>query len=199
MKVLFPNPYGRPAASIEQIQAYQKAVGFSDEYAHFLREQNGFSLWDMENSADCQQFLQPSNTASDNRANFRVLNNFRGNDPHYDLEELQAENLFNRHFLEIGSDPAGNPFVEVLLGQHKGKIGSLDHDLFAGAQDWDEFLSNMELQHIQSLSLQAQTDALCDGELGLIWFHALSIQAFVQHCIYSAEDFWGFIVDQENI
>ena len=53
-------------------------------------------------------------------ANLRVLNSFAAQDPYYDLESEQADFLLADWFLNIGSDPAGNPFVEVLHGRHKG-------------------------------------------------------------------------------
>lgn len=200
MQILFPNPFGAPLASNCDIAALQAHIGFSDAYAVFLRAQNGFSLWTMENAADIQSYVKPSPLHSEEKyANFRALNSFGAQDPHYDLESEQAEFLLAHWFLNIGSDPAGNPFVEVLHGQHKGKIGSLDHDLFAGAEDLQEFLENMELSHIAPLSLAEQADALCDQEQGLIWFHACDMHNFIAHCIYSDDGFWGFVVDEPGI
>ena len=204
MQVLFPNPFGAAPAPEKDIQALQAHIGFSDAYADFLRTQNGFSLWTMENAADIQPYAQPSPLQSEEKyANFRALNSFAAQDPHYDphydLEAEQADFLLADWFLNIGSDPAGNPFVEVLHGQHKGKIGSLDHDLFAGAEDLPEFLENMALSHIAPLSLAEQADALCDPEQGLIWFHARDMRAFTTHCLYCDDSFWGFVVDEPGI
>src|SRR5256885_10229146 len=72
----------------------------------------------------------------------------------------------------IGHDPGGNPFVEVLHGAFKGRIGSLDHDLFAGCEDLEQFLEEMELNGFAAASVDEQTDMLCDEDQGLIWFHA---------------------------
>ena len=200
MQILFPNPFGAPPASNYDIAALQAHIGFSDAYADFLRAQNGFSLWTMENAADIPSYVKPSPLHSEEKyANFRALNSFGAQDPHYDLESEQAEFLLAHWFLNIGSDPAGNPFVEVLHGQHKGKIGSLDHELFAGAEDLQEILANMELSHIAPMSLAEQADALCDQEQGLIWFHARDMHNFIAHCIYSDDGFWGFVEDEPGI
>ncbi|BEP56719.1 hypothetical protein GmRootV118_39630 [Variovorax sp. V118] len=197
MKVLFPNPFGRAPASAQAVDALQRRLGFSDAYAAFLRTQNGFSLYEMEQAGDIAAYVRPDGTASSaSHANFRVLNSFGASDPHCDLETLQAESLLAAWFLDIGSDPAGNPFVEVLHGRHKGRIASLDHDLFAGKLDTQEFLADMELTHLPSLSLDAQADALCDEAQGLVWFHASDMQSFLDHCIHCDDDFWGFVVDE---
>ena len=200
MQILFPNPFGAPAAAEHDILALQAHIGFSDAYADFLRSQNGFSLWSMENATDIPPYVKPSPLQSEERyASFRALHSFAAQDPHYDLESEQAEFLLANWFLNIGCDPAGNPFVEVLHGQHKGKIASLDHDLFAGAEDLQEFLANMELEHIAALSLAEQADALCDESTGLAWFHARDVRSFTAHCIYCDDSFWGFIVDEPGI
>ena len=200
MQVLFPNPFGAAPAPEKDIQALQAHIGFSNAYADFLRTQNGFSLWTMENAADIQPYAKPSPLQSEEKyANFRALNSFAAQDPHYDLEAEQADFLLADWFLNIGSDPAGNPFVEVLHGQHKGKIGSLDHDLFLGASDLQEFFGNMELDHIATLSLADQADALCDSKLGLIWLHARDLNHFTVRCIHCDDDFWGFVVDDPKI
>ena len=202
MQVLFPNPFGSTPASVQEIQALQAHIGFSDAYADFLRTQNGFSFFFMEEAQDVAPYVRPGEAQNDTHANLRVLNSFAAQDPYYDLESLQAENLLADWFLEIGSDPAGNPFVEVLHGQHQGKIASLDHDLFAAAQDLPEFLADMELSHITALSLSEQADALCDASQGLVWFHAQDMRSFLAHCIHCTQtdgDFWGFVVDEPGI
>ena len=187
---------------MQQIQALQAHIGFSDAYADFLRTQNGFSVMAMEEVQDVAPYVRPGEAHNSTHANLRVLNSFAAQDPYYDLESLQAENLLADWFLEIGSDPAGNPFVEVLHGQHQGKIASLDHDLFAAAQDLPEFLADMELSHITALSLSEQADALCDASQGLVWFHAKGMRSFVTQCIHCSQtdgDFWGFVVDEPGI
>ncbi len=201
MKVLFPNPFGRRPASEQAIRALQQRIGFSDAYADFLRTQNGFVLYDMERAGDIAPYMQQSvAVTSESCANFRVLNSFGASDPHYDLETLQAENLLADWFLVIGSDPAGNPFVEVLHGQHKGQIASLDHDFFAGKLDRQEFLEDMDLAHLASRSQDEQADALCEKALGLVWFHARSMRSFLAHCIHcEGDDFWGFVVDEPGL
>lgn len=200
MQILFPNPFGAHVPSEAELLALQAHIGFSDAYADFLRTQNGFSILAMEQSGDISTHTRPSPHQSEERhANLRALHSFAAQDPYYDLESEQAEFLLANWFLNIGCDPAGNPFVEVLHGQHKGKIASLDHDLFAGAQDLQEFLADMELEHIAALSLAEQADALCDELAGLAWFHARDMRSFTAHCIYCDESFWGFIVDEQEI
>ena len=196
MKVQFPNPYGKPTPLLELVQDFQKVVGFSHDYAEFLLSQNGFTFQALEEADDRDLFLLPNDATAEGKADLRALNSFSAEDPYYDLEKLQEDNLFAPHFLEIGSDPAGNPFVEVLVGQHKGKIGSLDHDMYAAAQDLKAFLHEMKLEHLISASVEQQADEFCHEELGLIWFHADSMKDFTQHCIHCDADFNGFIVDQ---
>lgn len=202
MQVLFPNPFGRPPAPEPAIQALQVHIGFSDAYADFLRTQNGFSVMAMEQSAEVAAHVRPGREPSDPHANLRVLNSFAAQDPHYDLESEQADFVLADWFLNIGSDPGGNPFVEVLHGRHKGKIASLDHDLFAAARDRQEFLTDMALSHIAHWSLSEQADALCATDQGLIWFHASDMHSFLAHGIHCTEtdgDFWGFVVDEPGI
>lgn len=196
MKVQFPNPYGQPAPRPERVREFQEKIGFSNAYCEFLTTQNGFSLLALEQASNHSMFLCANDATHEGRANLRELYSFRANDPHYDLEEQQADNLFASHFLLIGSDPAGNPFVEILIGQHKGKIGSLDHDLFICASDLSELFTNLDIAHLTTASSAQQADALCDPAQGLVWFHAPGMKEFIQHCIHcDMEDFWGFVVD----
>lgn len=199
MKVQFPNPYGQPTPLAELVHDFQQRVGFSHDYAEFLLSQNGFSFLALEKASDRDLFLLPNDATAVGHAGLRALNSYRADDPHFDLEQLHADNLFAHHFLEIGSDPAGNPFVEVLRGAHKGKIASLDHDLFASAAHLDAFLREMELAHLLNASVEEQADVLCDPSLGLVWFHARSMKDFTQHCIFCDAQFGGFVVDQDSI
>lgn len=199
MQLLSPNPFGLPPAPEADIQALQRDIGFSNAYAHFLRTQNGMSLLRMEHDPAQARWLRPHPTSSSEaHANWRELHSFATHAPH-SVEMLHADNPLADWFLEIGCDPAGNPFVEVLHGQHRGKIASLDHDLFAGAQDRAEMLQDLELGHINALDLDAQADALCDEALGLVWWHAHDMQHFVQHCLHCDADFWGFVVDEPGL
>lgn len=200
MQILFPNPFGAPAPAEAELLALQAHIGFSDAYADFLRTQNGFSILAMEQSGDISAHTRPSPYQSEERhANLRALHSFAAQDPYYDLESEQAEFLLAHWFLNIGCDPAGNPFVEVLHGHHQGKIGSLDHDLFAGSESLQNFLTEMELSHITALSLAEQADALCDDALGLIWFHARDMNALTAHGIHCDAQFWGFVVDEPGL
>ena len=199
LHITFPNPYGLHPASHAHIAALQQRIGFSDAYADFLRTQNGFSMLRMETAADRDRFLTASEHRwSEQHANFRDLHSFAPDQDIEDVALLHGQHVFARWFLEIGFDPAGNPFVEVLHGQHRGKIGSLDHDLFAGADSEGAFLSDIELPHIATWSVADQTDALCDANLGLVWMHARSMQSFVQR-LYCDAQFWGFVVDEAGL
>lgn len=115
------------------------------------------------------------------------------------MEDHQRENLFAAHFMVIGHDPGGNPFVEVLHGAFKGRIGSLDHELFAGCEDLEQFLEEMELSGFSAASVDEQTDMLCDEDQGLIWFHASSMDSFLQQCVFCDEDGSGFVVDEPGL
>ncbi|RDI07179.1 SMI1/KNR4 family protein [Comamonas sp. AG1104] len=200
MQVLFPNPFGQPAASAQEVAALQAHIGFSDAYAQFLITQNGFSMYALEQASDHASYLQHSTEiASESHANFADLFSFGAQQHQEDLKTVQSEFLLARWFVAIGHDQGGNPFVEVLHGRHKGKIGSLDHDLFLGASDLQEFFGDMELEHIAALSLADQADALCDPTLGLIWFHASDLNHFTACCIHCDDGFWGFVVDEPKI
>ena len=199
MHITFPNPYGARPASQAQIASLQQRIGFSDAYADFLRMQNGFSMLRMETAANRDRFLTASDQIlSEQHANFRDLHSFVPDQDIDDVARLHGQQVFARWFLEIGFDPAGNPFVEVLHGQHRGKIGSLDHDLFAGADSESAFLSDIELPHIATWSWADQADALCAADLGLVWMHARSMQSFVQQLHCDAQ-FWGFVVDEAGL
>jgi hypothetical protein len=79
------------------------------------------------------------------------------------------------------------------------RIGSLDHELFAGCEDLEQFLEEMELSGFAAASVDEQTDMLCDEDQGLIWFHASSMDSFVQQCVFCDEDGSGFVVDEPGL
>jgi hypothetical protein len=148
--------------------ALQAHIGFSDAYADFLRTQNGFSLYKMELRATLPPIFSPASGQRKPRQLPRAAQ-LCAQDPHYDLSPIRP-NFCWPTGLSIGHDPAGNPFVEVLHGQHKGKIGSLDHDLFLGAdlQSSSAIWSWSILRH----SASPIRPMHCAIQLGLIWFHA---------------------------
>lgn len=120
MQVLFPNPFGQPAASAQEVAALQAHIGFSDAYAQFLITQNGFSMYALEQASDHASYLQHSTAiASESHANFADLFSFGAQQHQEDLKTVQSEFLLARWFVAIGHDQGGNPFVEVLHGRHK--------------------------------------------------------------------------------
>ena len=96
------------------------------------------------------------------------------------------------------ADPGGNPFVEVLHGAFKGRIGSLDHELFAGCEDLEQFLEEMELSGFPPPAWTSRPTC-CDEDQGLIWFHASSMDSFLQQCVFCDEDGSGFVVDEPGL
>ncbi|WP_052014139.1 hypothetical protein [uncultured Delftia sp.] len=199
MQVRFPNPFGLALPDAQAVREYQAAQGFSDAYAQFLITQNGLDFDRLEAAPDREDYLQADDETGDNHAWLRTLHHFRAGSEHYDVEDHQRENLFAAHFMVIGHDPGGNPFVEVLHGAFKGRIGSLDHELFAGCEDLEQFLEEMELNGFAAASVDEQTDMLCDEDQGLIWFHASSMDSFLQQCVFCDEDGSGFVVDEPGL
>src|SRR2546427_821825 len=128
---------------------FRSAQGFSDAYAQFLITQNGLDFDRLEAAPDREDYLQADDETGDNHAWLRTLHHFRAGSEHCDVEDHQRENLFAAHFMVIGHDPGGNPFVEVLHGAFKGRIGSLDHDLFAGCEDLDRKSTRLNSSHSQ--------------------------------------------------
>ena len=102
-------------------------------------------------------------------------------------------------FFPIGVGYGGYDYVEVLAGKYKGYIGSLDHDMYAGSEDLDEFIDNMELEGYQDAALDEQANILADPDLGLMWFHATSMKEFVDECIHCDENGTGFARDADSV
>lgn len=199
MQVRFPNPFGLALPDAQAVREYQAAQGFSDAYAQFLITQNGLDFDRLEAAPDREVYLLADDETGDNHAWLRTLHHFRAGSEHCDVEDHQRENLFAANFMVIGHDPGGNPFVEVLHGAFKGRIGSLDHELFAGCEDLEQFLEEMELNGLAAASVDEQTDMLCDEDQGLIWFHARSLDSFLQQCVFCDEDGSGFVVDEPGL
>jgi hypothetical protein len=199
MQVRFPNPFGLALPDAQAVREYQAAQGFSDAYAQFLITQNGLDFDRLEAAPDRDDYLLVDDASDGNHAYLRNLHHFRADSEHFDVEEHQRENLFAAHFMVIGHDPGGNPFVEVLHGAFKGRIGSLDHDLFAGCEDLEQFLEEMERDGFADADVAVQADMLCDEDLGLIWFHATSLDSFVQQCVFCDEEYSGYVVDEPGL
>ncbi|MDR0225155.1 MAG: hypothetical protein LBI66_01945 [Burkholderiaceae bacterium] len=199
MQVRFPNPFGLAMPDTQAVRDYQAEQGFSDAYAQFLSAQNGLDFTRLQADPDRGAYLLEDDEPQGTHADLRVLHHFRAGSEHYDVEAHQRDNLFASHFMVIGHDHGGNPFVEVLRGSLRGRIGSLDHEMFAGCDDLQEFSEEMELDGFADAEAGEQADMLCDPDLGLIWFHADNLELFLQQCIHCDQDYAGFVVDQPGL
>lgn len=57
----------------------------------------------------------------------------------------------------------------------------------------------MELDGFVDADVVEQTGMLCDTDLGLIWFHAVSMDSFVRQCVFCDEDCYGYVVDEAGL
>ena len=204
MKINFPNPLGFKLPIKASVWAYQKLYGFSNQYAEFLLTQNGFSFKSYDEDSDVRAAYAGFSEASDNNSegysDLSVLYGLDSGDEYYDLEDNQPDfEIFKGVFFLIGIGYGGNAYVEVLAGKYKGYIGSLDHDMYAGSDNLDEFIDNMELEGYQKAALDEQADMLADPDLGLMWFHARSLKEFVAECIHCDEQGTGFARDADSV
>ena len=204
MKIIFPNPAGYKLPTKARALAFQEQYGFSDQYADFLQTQNGFVFKPLDEDTDVRlEYATYSVASSDNSegsSDLRVLYGLDSGDEYYDLEDNQQHfDMFEGVFFLIGVGYGGNEYVEVLAGKHKGYIGSLDHEMYAGSNDLDEFIENMELEGYQVAPLDEQASLLSNPDLGLIWFHATSMKEFVADCIHYNEVGNGFARDDNSV
>jgi hypothetical protein len=204
MKILFPNPLGYKLPTQARVLAYQQQLGFSDDYADFLLTQNGFSFKPYDEDTDvCIEYAKysaQSDNNSEGHSDLSVLYGFDSGDEYYDLSDNQPGlDIFKGLFFPIGVGYGGNDYVEVLAGKYKGYVGSLDHDMYAGAEDLDEFIDNMELEGYQDAPSDEQANMLADPDLGLMWFHATSMKEFVADCVHYDETGNGFARDADSV
>lgn len=204
MKINFPNSLGFKLPTQASVLAYQKLYGFSNQYADFLLTQNGFSFKSYDEHSDVRKvyagFSEVSDDDSEGNSDLSVLYGFDSGDEYYDLEDnQQGLEIFKGVFFPIGVGYGGNDYVEVLAGKYKGYIGSLDHDLYAGSEDLDEFIDHMELEGYQDAPLDEQANILTDPDLGLMWFHATSMKEFSAKCVHYDENGNGFARDADSV
>jgi hypothetical protein len=204
MQILFPNPAGYKLPTKARVLAYQKEKGFSGEYADFLITQNGFSFKPYDENSDVlaeyAKYSAQSDNNSEGHSDLSALYGFESGDEYYDLADNQEGlDIFKGVFFPIGVGYGGNDYVEVLAGKYKGYIGSLDHDMYAGSEDLDEFIDNMELEGYQDAPPDEQANMLADPDLGLMWFHATSMKEFAAHCVHYDETGWGFARDADSV
>ena len=193
MKVVFPNPFGNAPVPPERVAELQRRLLFSAEYAEFLATQNGFIFDDLRDS-DCRDaYLAEPDLEPTGSPDIRVLYNADARDPYYDLED-NAASIFSEIFLPIGAGYGGDEYVEVLAGENKGRIASLDHEMYAGCEQLDDLLEEFDLSHLTDSSRAKQADALADSDLGLMWFHADSFRDFLSDGIHCDARYAGFVV-----
>ena len=195
MKVNFPNRLGHASTSPEQVDLLSSQFGFSAAYSDFLKNQNGFNFSDLESISETAEILTGDPESSEGKSDLRVLYSIGTEDPYYDLEIKISDPFatFGGAFFPIGEGYGGNLFVEVLHGEKKGYIASLDHELYASSSDFEDFLEEFDLPtNGQTAEL---ADALMDDELGLAWIHAESFERFIDSGVRVDEDMTGFAED----
>lgn len=183
-KVTFPNPFGFPKSTKEEIQSLQEKYKFSDEYSVFLLDQNGFNDLVFFN-VDYKNYTT-NYTDEEPWQLFGCLYGLDAGSDYYDLQLAQEYNIFESIFFKIGTDPGGNEFVEVLQGDKKGWIGCIDHDLYITHDTLDSFMEEVEeetdYENLKQLSSEDLTELLISEDFGMINFHAKSMNKFLENC-----------------
>ncbi len=186
VKITFPNPFGYPIPSKEDVTKLQGEYGFSDKFAAYSTIQNGFLGKLFEEFENMAMYLVGKET-SYSFQDFSNLYAFNATDEYNDLIKNQDHNIFMDYFFFIGNDCGGNQFVEVKTGIHKGKIGCIDHDLFITRNNIEEFFEELELGDYKAMTENERYDAIFDEDLGLIIFHAHDITDFIENCFLYSE------------
>ena len=185
--MLMPR-FGFGKADAEKIKEAQKQFGFSDDYAAFLRTENGFdgALFDEEDIDDDELFLTKTNeNISDFYQDLAFLFGIGNSLKEYqDLLYCNQSNIFSKHFFVIGRDGGGNEFVEILNGKYKGYIGCIDHDMYVTCETFAEFLTEMDENNLVKKSIDEQCDFLADEDFGLLALHATNMEDFTLNKLY---------------
>lgn len=181
-KVIFPNPFGFTKPTKEEIQSLQKKYNFSEEYATFLVEQNGFNDFIFFDSN--YTHFTATYEGKEPWQFFGGLYGLNSPSEYYDLIEAQTYNIFESILFKIGTDPAGNEFVEVLRGNKKGWIGCIDHDYYISHDTLNSFIEEVEtnFKSLNQLSLEELTEILISDDFGMMNFHAKSMNQFLADC-----------------
>lgn len=183
-KLNFPNNLGYRLPEPESVRELQRNAGFSNAYAHYLLTQNGADLDLLDDYNGTHPSLVPSDT-EETGPYLRTLYGLDTGETYYDLRDCyNPGDLLAPYFFPIGEDKGGSPFVEILHGRYQGHIASLDYDMYIGCGNPQELATQMEIENFGLLSLAEQTNALCDPKIGLAWFHASTIDEFLNDCIY---------------
>jgi cell wall assembly regulator SMI1 len=186
IKIKFPNPFGAPLPTEAAVEELRLTFGFSTEYAAFLITQNGFSSDAFNESTEKKKYLagsSPQNSYQD----FRNLHALNAKEDYNDLIKNQEHTIFKDYFFIIGSDCAGNEFVEVKSGSHQGKIGCIDHELYAGCDTIKAFFEELDLGDYAKMTADERLNELLDEEMGLIAFHANDMLDFIENCFLYSE------------
>lgn len=194
-RVVFPNPYGSPLPSESRVQALQQEFGFSDAYADFLLTQNGLdtSRW---RDGEYETEVDPEVDRD-----WMTDSHLHPHDADQCEEENRSEHRFfgflSPYFCEIGSNGGGDPYVEVLVGEFKGWIVALNHEI--GCDDSiEEFFEAMEVADYDTMTEPERIAFLTgdmDGYEPVIWIRVTpSMREFTEHCLYVVDAFSQKIV-----
>ena len=190
LKITFPNPFGFPKPTKDEVQSFQEKYKFSDDYFSFLLNQNGFD--DIAFFESDYKNYTTNYSGEEPWQMFGCLHGLNSNSEYYDLIEAQTYNIFEEFFFKIGTDPGGNEFVEVLQGEKKGWIGCIDHDLYIIHETLESFLvfceNEVGYNNLKELSTEKLTEFLISEEFGLINFHAKSMNQFLENCFVIIDD-----------
>lgn len=194
MKIIFPNPFGlRPTATtskeeVQRVLELQIEYRFSSQYRDFLLTQNGFISDAFCHSNAKANYLVEHDVANPSQ-DFQQLLAYDAHEEYFDVEHVNGFNLFSEFFFVIGNDKGGNQFVEVLNGKFKGWIGSLDHGMYAISRSVGEFIEDNNDFFADKSHLLTDYQKITSRELGLIAFHATSMDDFLENCfVYSSYD-----------
>lgn len=151
-KLIFPNCFGFDLPNAGDVNALKNRYSFSNQYADFLICQNGFESWDFKNATSqydwlSEQLVDDSLSLTEEIKSLFSLGN---NELLGTFEELS----YLDYFYPIGTDPAGNIFVEVLIGAAKGFVACINHECFtlAAADFMDEIQSHYALASSEDLT-----------------------------------------------
>ncbi len=186
-KIKFPNPFGYNKQTNSELENAKTEYGFSNEFSAFLKKQNGFNGHDFIDSEVKENYLTPIDLTNFNQ-DFKTLYSYNATEEYDDLIKNQEFNIFKDHFFIIGSDLAGNEFVEVKTGLHKGKIGCLDHELYASCENIEAFFEDLELGNYKDMTEEERYKELFNEDFGLIAFHANNMTDFIENCFLYSEE-----------
>lgn len=127
-KLVFPNEFGSDLPEAVEIRELQAQFNFSDQYADFLIKQNGFDYWAFRDHSNRHNYILSELT----KQPFSISEELKVLFSHRDNQLLAPfiRDKYIDYFFPIGTDPAGNIFVEILVGNYKGYIGCINHEVY---------------------------------------------------------------------